>query len=964
MNNIIESLKQAKARLDDTSSKITRSKLSTFLQTLIDGLGNPDIMDDAITAKKLIKGITVGESHGNYRVFDDVTEIDVHNGLEITQDPSHPDVVAISVNIDSFANKNLQNINPSDLDREIRLTNVFAEINKRLAGGGQPIVDKRGSEYHEEQGAVTDWSQFTRDILHLNFQFTSDGEVINQVLPDANLGKTIIVSSSMHNVSNCTLNITPDSGQHIPDYNDKITITKEGIAGVLIPSGTRDVLDYYEYIPYEKMDFLGLTISDDKNNIFLGMKSIKFDNATVSQDPNNSEGVIVTHDASSGGGSVAPSTSGVDFIDTITGTKFTTNELRSTDKSIRISKLPVEGGARFVADLSKLKGDFNEGIHVCLGNDQLLTSKYPNAKLYFSDTRVKGGMFVYPDMNTKSFVIQDTDPTDDPNVSGGTTFLIALYYEPTKGVDNRVSQDGKVDLEFVDDNDNHILDIDGNPMGVQISYKAGETLRPELYIGECRATAFTRVHLKVKLDFPTEEFISVSANTQLCIQSISKEESSGLALLSFMAYTGYNISFDNRYYGYNSMNLARLLVFNKSEVEGTGIALNSEDLELHSASRIKIAINNYHLTIKDNGTDLPVWDLCKRYSALDTHYLKGKTYKASLTITDKNCAFNVSLLKYSGTDNNPAIPHIQSYTNISTPVLPANWTIVDTLFISEDVVSGDHTVTKDFTIPSDANAFAIMLYPNTSAIPCTCILKDFEGDILPWFNKLFITNNSHISESTYVLDDKTYIAQTTTPYGYRALRFTCNSVDTKVPAGVITGGDGKVINDNSWFDTGSYNGNKAQGDFKFLTEGTVTMSYVARCFNEQSGTNNAIFWLAKVNKDGTFTEVPNSKYANLIEGNRRTPDFIKGYPFTFTVKANESYRMFMKSDKDDGFYIQSDGDGKPLFRADIEFKELITNPLINIPDFITITENGNAVDKSNYRLSIDSGTGKVTVTKV
>lgn len=192
----------------------------------------------------------------------------------------------------------------------------------------------------------------------------------------------------------------------------------------------------------------------------------------------------------------------------------------------------------------------------------------------------------------------------------------------------------------------------------------------------------------------------------------------------------------------------------------------------------------------------------------------------------------------------------------------------------------------------------------------------------------------------------------------------CNTADTKVPVGIITGGDGKIINDNSWHDAGSLDPNKVQGDYKFLTEGTVTMTYAARCFNEQSGTNNAIFWLAKVNKDGTFTEVPNSKYANLIEGNRRTPDFIKGYPFTFAVKSNETYRMFMKSDKDDGFYIQSDLDGKPLFRAELTFNELTSAPKVDIGDFISITENGQVVDKSNYKLSIDSTTGKITVTKV
>jgi hypothetical protein len=58
-----------------------------------------------------------------------------------------------------------------------------------------------------------------------------------------------------------------------------------------------------------------------------------------------------------------------------------------------------------------------------------------------------------------------------------------LYIEPTQYGDNRITQDGWVRLEFVDDTDTPLLDVNGNPMAVQIDYKAGDEQRKELYLG-------------------------------------------------------------------------------------------------------------------------------------------------------------------------------------------------------------------------------------------------------------------------------------------------------------------------------------------------------------------------------------------------------------------------------------------------------------------------------------------------
>lgn len=70
------------------------------------------------------------------------------------------------------------------------------------------------------------------------------------------------------------------------------------------------------------------------------------------------------------------------------------------------------------------------------------------------------------------------------------------------------------------------------------------------------------------------------------------------------------------------------------------------------------------------------------------------------------------------------------------------------------------------------------------------------------------------------------------------------------------------------------------------------------------------------------SEVAGSHYATTIEAQRTTPKNITSPKFTFSVKANETYRFYGKSNKDDGFYLQTSTVANPLIRFDYEFEEL------------------------------------------
>lgn len=439
--------------------------------------------------------------------------------------------------------------------------------------------------------------------------------------------------------------------------------------------------------------------------------------------------------------------------------------------------------------------------------------------------------------------------------------------------------------------------------------------------------AYTDVHLRIETNFPNEELLSIGANSCVLIQSVGKDYGVGKALLAFMAFTGYQVKMNNKYYGYNSLNLARTLIFPEPETEiNNDVTYMGDNTYLSVKTAAKVSISNNQLIVKDNNKDLPVFSLFKRYNRFDTFVCRGKNYKATVKITDKQNAFVVALMKYTGSENVAPTPELVSYNN-DQPQFNAGWSISDKLFISEDAVSGIHEATKTFVVPTDAKEFAVIIFPNASQIPTTMVLNDFEGDITPWFNRMVITDSSHISEKylEYHKDYAKFVVMT--PAGDASYRYTYNKTAGNIPLG-IKKGLALVSNNNAWADPGASDPNKVQGDLLAEADGIITIQYSGQAYNETSTINEANFWAAKVAPDGSLTEVPNSRYSTTIEANRKIAKNIQSKSISFPIQQGESVRFLANSNIDDGFYLQSGTDGKPLFEVIINFKEMVGMPFI------------------------------------
>ena len=854
------------------------------------------------------------------------------------------------------ANADMLNVSPSTFNRELTQNKAFQDLqNKHPDTTGKTDAEIKALFYtnrFEETNAV-DLTQPPFDApttLLMVYQMNSEGGTIRQVLPPHTTNQIIMVEMLFaKGVSNATLEIDVVSGEHIEGITGQtnaLTFDKQGYLGYFLPLQNSQG---YEFVSHHETMITGITMRDSQSNVSLGVKDITFDDSFTLEDSQETLKIKFN----------GKSASALPFVDGKLEKEFVPTKVQSQDKTIRIANL---GG---VADLSVNDPLSNEGVMATLGTDRLYNSKYDNEKIFFGDVKHKGGSFVHFNNQDGSIILQEIDGKD-PLVTGGTLFLLGLYYEPNMLDPSTLNQDGYFRIELVDQNGDILIDVDGNPMGAEIHYLQGQKERNELYLGFIKATTYTEVRARFVNSFTSQEVLTVGANTAIVAQPIGDDYASGLPILNFMAYTGIRLNMNKKYYGYNSLNLARYLVFDEPlsvlTPQTTSLGENSY---IDNRSNINMQIANNELVITDNGVSQPVFSIFKLYDNLDTSFIKEQNITADVivNIVDKVNAFNVLFMKYTGTETtNIPKPNVLSFNN-SNPVFATGWEIIDTLFIPEDAVQGEHIATKEFIVPNDSNIkqMAILLHQVAGGQPLNLKLKDFEVDIKPPFSKMIVTNNLSIKEELLLTNKEYYKSRVDCPNGYSAYRFTINSTDTKIPVGVFKGGDGKIINDNAWTDVGAIDPNKVQGDIKFLVDGKVNMEYGGQLFNEQSSENNIDFWIAKLNGDGTFTEVPNSRYTSTIEANKTTPKKFLSKAFTFDVKANESYRVFAKSNKDDGCYVQASPNGNTLFYTSIVFNELqLSNTdVMEKANEVIFMENGKEV--YNKMLQYDITTGKMTV---
>lgn len=557
---------------------------------------------------------------------------------------------------------------------------------------------------------------------------------------------------------------------------------------------------------------------------------------------------------------------------------------------------------------------------------------HPKGAVWFDDIVVPSGPYIVTDKVNKAYGLQEADELD-PNVTGGMNYLVC-YRMAFKG---KAPDDGFVRI-FLKEKQigtqgsfDYLTDVNGHPMAVERFYKAGEELGHLDVIGVVNAKGVKEFQCLTEDSFE-DDMLNLedreNGASGLMIQALKKDDKTGRALLQYMHDTGQDIMFNSHWLGVERMSIKWIASFTQPIVDltaGSGSAM-ADGMSFYPVNDMKVGIQNNHMIFEDNGTDIPDFHFGKIFNADETIMLRGRVVTVKATLTNKDDAWDIGLFKWTGKPDEYT-DHIFSSRSDGALQLDANWEQAGRFYTPEHPSDEDHSVTTEFTVPADANNYAVVIYPVEAQTPMHLELKEFELDVKEPFLGFDVHAPVLDSEKHLVLSDE-HKQFTQDVQGFASLRYTISQEDTNglpMPIGEDKGGNADIELDTT-APVAMVSGSAARGGegcLKFNADGNVRIVSNVRLWNEQSSDSVVKFWWAKVSLDGnTVTKLPDSVFTATVKAGAKGTRYAFGYDHDF--ESGDRICLRASSDKADGAFIQATQSVTPLVSNYLEFKELKT----------------------------------------
>lgn len=754
----------------------------------------------------------------------------------------------------------------------------------------------------------------------------------------------------------------------------------------------------------------GITVADgdeSDSTHFTKAKSLVFDGATITQDKNNPNKLLIDipTSGSSSGITVDDGISNIAGINTLNYSSVlveqdpddpkiaevkpyvtidsTYNNTPSDAKANQITLLPpLQAWSDPNKDLGAMieiaKGTY-EPLHApsflaYLDYDESIVgkegeaSKHHDGTLWFSDVVVPSGPYIETKKNVKTYGIQEADGLD-PNITGGMNYLVAFRVS-MKG---KAKETGIVKAYIkgktigVSDSDGYLLDTNGLPMVAQKHYKIGDDLGYIDVMGIVNAKGLVEFTCHVTDDFPNEYVTlndRVNGGTGLLIQALNEDFKTGLGLMQFEEDTKQDIRFSSVYMGENFADISWLVANDIPVTEGSAgqETYLPDGFYFYNHTPIKIGVQGSHIVVTDNGSDMAYYTLGRTFDSDVTKLLSDKEIKVSTMLTDQSNAFTIKLVKWTGTPDQYPKTIIKDIVN-SNPVYETGWSEVDSLFISEDPTGQDHEAEKTFTIPVDAINFAVIIAPNDEQQPSTLKLNKLQIDVVNPFIGYILHAPELLSEE-HLRFSKGYKELVQDHQSFYSLRYTINDSNAPMPVGIPGKGSADIGIDPSVNQVTGSSAKGGEGAIKFLKAGKATIESQLNVFNELDSDSSVSFWYSTVGPDGSLTKIPESEGSVSVPA--KTKNLLFTMPkFSIDVEAGDRVALTAKANQKDGAFIEA-GYNKPtpLIKTRIDFDELVpidssdTVDLISAPlnkfennDRRVITFENHS--SPNYEINID-----------
>lgn len=598
-------------------------------------------------------------------------------------------------------------------------------------------------------------------------------------------------------------------------------------------------------------------------------------------------------------------------------------------------------------------------------------TSHANGAVYPTDVVVDNGVYIVKDMKGKAVGLQEAD-MGDPNITGGTDYLVAFRV----ALDGKAPADGFVQIYLAEKAEfgqpvKLLEDFDGEPFMARRYYHLGDTLGSLETVGILNAKGLKEFTMHVVDSFDKDDITVLPRDrgvSGIMVQALLPTSKSGLASLQYEVDTEQNIEF-TRYYASDSMTtLDWLSTYVMPMSEGTGGegADFPDGIHLNNISNLMVGFVDGRMVFKDNGANIVDFVFGKIEEASTTRAMREKVLTVKLALTNKDAAFRVALVKWTGKPNEYTQEIFNQRSN-GAPVLQSGWVLADSLFIPEDVAREDYEITHEFTVPKDANNYAVVIYPEEEKQPTELKLKTFNvGAKSPFY--YYVLHQSRSLNELHLEYDSEYYESVQDAIGLYSLRYTLGDAadGNPVPCGTHRKGKANITLDPTVNQIPGSSASGGEGALKFGKAGEATINTLLNIASEQAQSSNhpTEFWWVKVGPDGTMQEIPGSRTTFPISGG--SSGTYPMTPLTLAVEAGDRIALRAKSDMPDGAYLISIEGKVPLVDVAINFKELVTftadDPFASIDlqqfdrvytNSLTVTKDVGNVSSVTFPLTIE-----------
>ena len=527
-----------------------------------------------------------------------------------------------------------------------------------------------------------------------------------------------------------------------------------------------------------------------------------------------------------------------------------------------------------------------------------------DGKIWAGEIEASGSAYVYAEPSTKSVICQA--------IGDDTETAFTIKFVADFG-DVEAQSDGYVEIYAQDNSTGTILtDDNGKPLGVKEYFKAGDKITRLVAYGVKTFSTMVKVGFVVENGF--NEVLELSEDTCYSIQSLQSGKQVSAGDNAFDINTGLRWNRQTRYYYTDLLRLDWLKNETVAEQTLADGAYNYNDgLHLDVTGTLKFAVANGKINLSDDGSNIVFCAMGRVFDRIDTANLKGKTLNIAFKGENKNDAWDMRLLTYTGANAGVFDSKIVTGLSNDTLTLASGWTQVSSIFITEDV-SGEHEVTGTFAIPSTAyDRMAIVITPNAQQNPNAITIKDFNASLTSGFTDRELILGTTVREE-HLRYDQTYAKFEDDNQGYAQVRYTINSGATKLPFGEKTSGNGAIKLVKIWQDNAKL---KGEGGLNFTNKDKVTMRVRIPLHRGEGATGVETTTFAIYRRSaGTDTEdianPTNFDIANFAEIAGTTQSFtVEGtdtayvnYVTSFTLNKNgETIILVGKTTHDTGSYI-------------------------------------------------------------